>query len=94
MDKKLQVGCVIESSMKRADWRVMDSSELLLEKPAQRMAELHLANIRTWRRDQYAAQFFDTGEMDLLQSSLGRIASGTENAGIVLNRARQIIARS
>jgi hypothetical protein len=54
------------------------------------MAELHLANIRSWRHDKYASQSFDAGEMDLLESSLRRIASGMENAGIVLNTARQI----
>jgi hypothetical protein len=28
------------------------------------MAELHLANIRSWRHDKYASQSFDAGEMD------------------------------
>ncbi len=92
--QKLQVGAVLESCTKQAGWRVIDSSKLALEKPAQRMAGLHLANIRSWRRDKYASQFFDSGEMDLLESSLRRIASGMENAGIVLNTARQIIAQT
>jgi hypothetical protein len=43
---------------------------------------------------QYASQAFDAGEMDLLESSLRHIASGMENAGIVLNTARQIIAQA
>ena len=73
---------------------VMYSSGPVLEKPAQLMAELHLANIRSWRHDKYASQSFDAGEMDLLESSLRRIASGMENAGIVLNTARQIIAQA
>ena len=74
--------------------QVIYSSGPVLEKPAQLMAELHLANIRSWRHDKYASQSFDAGEMDLLESSLRRIASGMENAGIVLNTARQIIAQS
>jgi hypothetical protein len=90
----LQVGAVLESCVKQAGWRVIDSSAPVLEKPAQLMAELHMANIRSWRHDKYASQSFDTGEMDLLESSLRRIASGMENAGIVLNTARQIIAQS
>jgi hypothetical protein len=53
-----------------------------------------LANIRSWRHDKYASQSFDAGEMDLLEASLMRIASGMEDAGIVLNTARQIIAQS
>lgn len=92
--QKLQVGAVLESCTKLASWRVIDSSELVLEKPAQRMAELHVANIRSWRQDKYASQSFDAGDMDLLESYLRRIASGMENAGIVLNTARQIIAQS
>ncbi|HYY30665.1 MAG TPA: hypothetical protein VE860_22195 [Chthoniobacterales bacterium] len=71
-----------------------DLSTAVLEKPAQRMAELHVANIRSWRQDKYASQSFDAGDMDLLESYLRRIASGMENAGIVLNTARQIIAQS
>jgi hypothetical protein len=91
--QKLQVGAFLESRVKQAGWRVIHSSGPVLEKPAQLMAELHLANIRSWRHDKYASQNFDAGEMDLLESSLIRIASGMENAGIVLNKARQIIAQ-
>jgi trans-aconitate 2-methyltransferase len=92
--QKLQVGGVLESCVKQAGWRVIYSSGPVLEKPAQLMAELHLANIRSWRRDKYASQSFDAGEMDLLESSLRRIASGKENARIVRNTARQIIAQA
>jgi hypothetical protein len=63
--QKLQVGAVLESCVKRAGWRVIDSSGPVLEKPAQLMAELHMANIRSWRHDKYASQSFDAGEMDL-----------------------------
>jgi hypothetical protein len=40
------------------------------------------------------SESFDAGELDLLESSLRHIASGKENAGIVRNTARQIIAQS
>jgi hypothetical protein len=43
---------------------------------------------------QICLKSFDAEEMDLLESSLRRIASGMENAGIVLNTTRQIIAQS
>jgi hypothetical protein len=92
--QKLKVGAVLESCVKQAGWRVIYSSGPVLEKPAQLMAEMHLANIRSLRHDKYASQSFDAEEMDLLESSLRRIASGMENAGIVLNTARQIIAQS
>jgi hypothetical protein len=80
--------------VKQAGWRVIYSSGSVLEKPVQVMAELHLANIRNWRHDKYPSQSFDAREMDLLESSLRRIASGMENAGVVLNTARQILAQS
>ena len=57
------------------------------------MAELHLANLRTWRRDTYASAAFDPNEIDALEVSLAHIAQGVEKAGIVLNAARQVIAK-
>jgi hypothetical protein len=57
------------------------------------MAKLHLANLRTWRHDEYACRSFDPNEIDSLEKSLGQIANGLENAGVVVNAARQIIAQ-
>ena len=57
------------------------------------MAALHLANLRTWRNDEFARSAFDPNEIDELEISLARIADGLENGGVVLNAARQIIAQ-
>jgi hypothetical protein len=57
------------------------------------MAGIHLANLRTWRDDEYAQRSFDSREIAALETSLERIASGGEDGGIVVNAARQIIAR-
>ena len=57
------------------------------------MAGLHLANLRTRRRDDYARRVFDPAEIAALEASLERIASGHEPAGVVINAARQIVAR-
>ncbi len=91
--QNLWIGAVLETCLKQAGWSVIDSIGLVLEKPAQSMAELHLANIRSWRNDEYASKSFNADEINFLEASLGRIACGMDNAGVVLNTARQIIAR-
>jgi hypothetical protein len=48
---------------------------------------------RTWRHDEYATRTFDAGELNSLEASLEEIAFRMEDAGIVVNSARQIIAR-
>jgi hypothetical protein len=56
------------------------------------MAQLHLPNLRTWSRNEYASQAFNSDEILNLDQALERIASGSEDAGWVQNTARQIIA--
>jgi SAM-dependent methyltransferase len=89
----LHVGAVLDSELAGSGWRVVESQRRLLEKPAADMAELHLANLRTWRDDEYARQAFDSDELAVLETSLERIASGREDGGVVANAARQIVAR-
>jgi len=89
----LQVGVVLEHGFAESGWRMVESQRRLLEKPASDMAELHLANLRTWRDDEYARRAFDSGEIAVLETSLGRIASRREDGGVVVNAARQIIAQ-
>jgi trans-aconitate 2-methyltransferase len=91
--QKLHVGAVLENGFAGSGWRIVESRRLLLEKPAVDMAELHLANLRTWRDDEYARRDFDSAEITALETSLERIASRHEDGGVVLNAARQIIAR-
>ncbi|MGH9686683.1 MAG: class I SAM-dependent methyltransferase [Candidatus Acidiferrales bacterium] len=89
----LEVGALLEDCVAKRGWRVVESSRLELRKPANAMAGVHLANLRTWRQDEYARKAFDAGEIDALEASLMEIAGGALRDGIVINGARQIIAR-
>jgi trans-aconitate 2-methyltransferase len=89
----LHVGAVLEACFENTGWLLVESRRRILEKPARDMAELHLANLRTWRHDEYARQFFDPNEIDSLEASLDRVASGLEGGGVVINAGRQIIAQ-
>lgn len=89
----LLVGSLLDSSFAGTGWKIVESNRRILEKPANRMAELHLANLRTWRQDKYASAAFDPHEIEALEASLVRIVQGVEKAGIVLNAARQVIAK-
>jgi SAM-dependent methyltransferase len=90
--QRLYVGAILDACLAETGWRVRQSRSLLLEKPAREMAQLHLANLRTWGRNEYAAQAFDRSELDELETALNSIASGSAEAGVVLNTARQIVA--
>ncbi len=57
------------------------------------MAELHLANLRSWTDDAFARATFDAADLSRLESSLERIAGGEEAAAPVRNTACQIRAR-
>jgi ubiquinone/menaquinone biosynthesis C-methylase UbiE len=89
----LLVGSLLDASFAEAEWQIVESNRRILEKPASRMAELHLANLRSWRQDKYASAAFDPDEIDALEISLAHIAQGVEKAGIVVNAARQVIAK-
>lgn len=89
----LEVGRILEASFENSGWRLRENRRVLLEKPADQMAGLHLANLRTWRHDAYASQAFDVNEVDRLEASLEQIALGLGNRGAIVNAARQIIAQ-
>jgi trans-aconitate 2-methyltransferase len=91
--QRLLIGAVLNQCLQSSGWRVVHSQRRVLEKRASDMAGLHVANLRTWRHDAYACRAFDAHEVDELEGSLGRIADGAEDGGIVVNTARQIIAR-
>ena len=88
----LHVGTQLDALLGKASWRIVESRAVPLEKPASAMADLHLANLRTWRSDRHARRAFDAREIDRLSTSLERIADGIESGGRVLNTARQIVA--
>lgn len=89
----LYMGGLLTAFIEQSGWRVVESRRVMLEKPAQKMAELHSSNLRTWRSDEFAKEAFDAREIDALEKSLERIVSGEDAAGVVVNAARQIIAR-
>ncbi len=86
------VGGQLEGFFAQTPWRLADSQSRMLEKPAASMAELHLANLRTWRAEEYARKNFDPCELERLEASLERIARGVEAGGRVWNAVRQIMA--
>jgi SAM-dependent methyltransferase len=88
----LNVGTILSTGFAETGWRLRRSQALILEKPSREMAHLHLPNLRTWGRNEFAAKTFDRRELDELEAALGSIASGNSEAGPVLNTARQIIA--
>jgi SAM-dependent methyltransferase len=89
----LYVSGLLEAFVEQSGWKIIESERPILEKAAQKMAGLHLPNLRTWRNDEYAKKSLDAIEIEALETSLSRIVSGEENAGVVVNAARQIIAR-
>jgi trans-aconitate 2-methyltransferase len=89
----LHVGESLTPRVEENGWNVVESVRVALEKPASKMAELHLSNLRTWRHDKFAQDWFNAQEIDSLERSLAAIVSGDEDAGVVVNAARQIVAR-
>ena len=89
----LNVGAILETSLAGTAWKVCQSRSLAMEKSAQAMAQLHLPNLRTWGRNDFAAQAFDRHELDELEAALDSIASGDTEAGLVRNTGRQIVAQ-
>jgi len=90
--QELNVGATLDVSIAGTGWHVLHNLNLVLEKSAREMAQLHLPNLRTWGRNEFAAQAFDRRELDELEADLDAIASGRSDAGIVRNGAKQIVA--
>jgi SAM-dependent methyltransferase len=88
----LYIGGALDACFAGTGWRLVESRRCVLEKQTCDMAELHLANLRTWRNDPFARRTFDWSEIDKLEKSLSGLAAARENSGVVFNAARQIIA--
>ncbi|MFZ0272065.1 MAG: class I SAM-dependent methyltransferase [Acidobacteriaceae bacterium] len=91
--QELNVGALLDDALTGTSWRPIRSDTVVLEKPARDMAQLHVANLRTWGSNDFAVQTFDKCEMKQLESDFGSIASGSKEADVVYNTARRIIAR-
>lgn len=90
--QELNVGAVLNDAFTGTSWSVIQSKSVVLEKSAHDMAQLHVANLRTWGGNDFAVQAFDRYEMDQLESELDSIASGSKESGLVYNTAKRIIA--
>jgi trans-aconitate 2-methyltransferase len=91
--QQLNIGASLHEVLEGTDWTVVQSESVTLEKSSTEMAQLHLANIRTWGKSDFAIAAFDRGELHQLEQDLALIASGAEAAGMVCNVARRLIAR-
>lgn len=89
----LNVGALLTDAFRGTSWSLVCSESVVLRKSARDMAQLHLPNLRTWGRNDFAVQAFDEHEMDQLEIQLGSIASGSIEAGVVHNTAKRIVAR-
>jgi trans-aconitate 2-methyltransferase len=91
--QKLNVGATLDGNFAGTGWRVQQSRSLVVERSARDMAQLHLPNLRTWGKNEYAAQAFDRRELDQLEAALDSIASGASEGGMVRNTVKQIVAK-
>jgi trans-aconitate 2-methyltransferase len=91
--QKLNVGATLDGDFAGTGWRVQQGRSLVVERSARDMAQLHLPNLRTWGKNEYAAQAFDRRELDQLEAALDSIASGASEGGMVSNTVKQIVAK-
>ena len=91
--QELNVGATLDGSFAGTRWRVQQSRSLVVARSAQDMAQLHLPNLRTWGKNEYAAEAFDRRELDQLETALDSIASGGSEGGMVHNTIKQIVAK-
>ena len=84
---------MLTDAFSNTSWSLVRNESVVLEKSARDMAQLHLANLRIWGRNDFAMQAFDRHEMDQLENHLSAIASGSTEAGVVYNTAKRIITR-
>jgi trans-aconitate 2-methyltransferase len=90
--QQLNIGAILDATFEGTPWKVRRREGIVQEKSAREMAQLHLPNLRTWCRNEYASQAFDRREIEELDLALDRIASGMLDSGVVRNLARQIVA--
>jgi SAM-dependent methyltransferase len=91
--QELNVGASLDAAFAGTDWVLVCSESVFLEKSARDMAQLHVANLRTWRTDEFAIHQFAQSEIEQLERNLELIAAGQEDAGMVSNIAKRIVAK-
>jgi trans-aconitate 2-methyltransferase len=91
--QQLNIGASLDDVLEGTEWTVVQSESSTLEKSPHEMAQLHLANIRTWGKSDFAIAAFDRGELHQLEHDLALIASGAETAGVIHNTTKLVIAQ-
>jgi trans-aconitate methyltransferase len=91
--QELNVGAVLDEAFAGTAWIPIHNQSVILEKSAREMSQLHAANLRTWGGNDFARRTFDQGEVRDLERDLEAIASGAQDAGIVYNTAKRVIAK-
>lgn len=72
----LYIGQELPRLVEGAPFQVVHFAVRRFERAAATMAELHVQNLRTWRKDPFAARAFDAAELDELETQLAAIAEG------------------
>lgn len=62
--QKLSVGATLDATLLGPDGECSRAGALVVERSARDMAQLHLPNLRTWGKNENAAQAFDRRELD------------------------------
>lgn len=91
--QELNVGAFLADAFANTNWSVVWSESVVLRKSSREMAQLHVANLRTWGRNHFAVNAFGRYELDQLERQLNSIALGRTEEGAVYNTAKRIIAR-
>ena len=91
--QQLHIGASLDDVLERTEWTIIQSASVTLEKSSHAMAQLHLTNLRTWGKSDFAIAAFDRGDLHQLEHDLALIASGAETAGVVHNTTKRVIAQ-
>jgi ubiquinone/menaquinone biosynthesis C-methylase UbiE len=91
--QRTHVGPYLALACDATPFRIESSSVRVLQQDARVMARLHRMNLATWRHDERAKALFDAGELDGLDTELGRIEVGETPAAPVENALRELVLR-
>jgi SAM-dependent methyltransferase len=76
----LYIGQDLPRLAEGAPFEVVHFAVRRFERKAATMAELHVQNLRTWRKDPFATRAFEAAELDQLETELAAIAEGRISA--------------
>ncbi len=91
--QRMHVGRALEELGRAEGYAVEQARVELLHLPADRMARLHVLNLRTWGNDPWARSHLDASERAELATRLERIALGEEVVPPVRSGMGQAVLR-